>query len=121
MTRLRRALLLGAAAAAMATLPACIVSSSNKVRSSGRYIGDQTIARIEPNKTDRKWILAVLGEPTSKSALDDGVELWKWEYMRVKTSSGSVLFVAAGNDREETIRNVYVEFKGDIVSQVWRD
>lgn len=101
-------------------LPACVSGDSKSV-STGRYIGDQTLSRIEPGKTDKAWVIAVLGEPTFKSTLPSGVELWKWEFSRVTTSSGSVFFVVSGKNREETIRTVYVEFERDMVRQCWRD
>jgi len=103
-----------------AGLAGCVSGKSN-VQSSGRYIGDQTIDRIEPGKTNRAWVRAVLGEPTTREVLPDGVEIWKWEYTRVTTSSGSVFFVVSGKSREESARMVYVVLEGDTVKDVWKD
>jgi len=119
--RLFVVLLLTGLLASMLIMTSGCVRSRSSIQTTGRYIGDQTVARIEPGKTTREWVLAVMDEPTSKSRLENGVEIWKWSYQRVKTSSGSVLFLVAGSGRDETIRNVYVEFEGDIVRQVWRD
>ncbi|TVQ30394.1 MAG: hypothetical protein EA376_13090 [Phycisphaeraceae bacterium] len=119
--RLFVVMLLTALLASMLLMTSGCIRSRSNVQTQGRYIGDQTVARIEPGKTTREWVLAVMEEPTSKSRLESGVEIWKWSYQRVKTSSGSVLFLVAGSGRDETIRNVYVEFEGDIVRQVWRD
>ncbi len=117
----RRAQLAAGAACFAITLGGCIASGSSKTYSSGRYIGDQTIARVEPGKTDKQWVMAVFGEPTSRTPLSTGVEIWKWEYTKVTTSSGSVLFIVSGKNRDETIRNVYIEFESDVVTQIWRD
>lgn len=102
-------------------LAGCIVRGSSEVRTSGHFIGDQTISRVAPGETTKEWILAVFGEPTSKSPLGEGTEIWKWEYRRVQTSSGTVLFVFDSDNRSEQARNVYVEFDGDVVEAVWRD
>lgn len=99
----------------------CLVRGKNYENIEGRYIGDQTLSRIEPGETNREWVLAVMGEPTTKSTLDTGRQIWKWEYRRVKSSSGSVLFVFGGSDRSVEVRNVYVEFEDDTVTSVWRD
>jgi len=102
-------------------LAGCLASGKSMEFSEGRYIGDQTIAKIVPGETSKEWVLAVLDEPTSRHALSSGVELWKWEYRKVETSRGSVLLIVRGKSREETIRSVYVEFQDDIVKRVWRD
>lgn len=119
--RLRTLLALSTCTIAGPLLVGGCVSGSSKVQSTGRYIGDQTISRIEPGKTDKAWVLAVLGEPSMKTTLPSGIDLWKWEFSRITTSSGSVFFVVSGKNREETIRTVYVEFQGDLVKQCWRD
>ena len=121
-TRLGVGLVMAGACAALTA--GCVVGGDSTVKTHGRYIGDQTISRIIPGKMDKKWVHAVLGEPTSRSVPAENTEIWKWEYSRIKTSSGSVLFaVASGqaNRQETQIRNVYVEFEGEIVKQVWRD
>jgi len=102
-------------------LPGCVVRGSSETRTTGQFIGDQTISRVEPGETSKDWVLAVFGEPTSRTPLGEGVEIWKWEYRRVQTSSGSVLFVFDSDNRSEQARNVYVEFEGDVVDAIWRD
>jgi outer membrane protein assembly factor BamE (lipoprotein component of BamABCDE complex) len=108
--------------AASVVLSGCIVSGSRKIKTEGRYIGDQTLSMVEPGTTDRAWVLAVLGEPSRKSPLPDGhTEIWAWDYKRVKHADTSVLIVFDGNKRTETSQSVYVEFDGDIVRRAWRD
>ncbi len=109
------------AALAVFTLTGCLASGRSVEFSEGRYIGDQTIAKIVPGETTKEWVRAVLDEPTAKHSLSTGVELWKWDYRKVETSRGSVLLLLRGKSREETIRSVYVEFEDDVVNRVWRD
>lgn len=108
-------------AGSLATLPGCIVKGRSYEDVKGTYIGDQTLSRIKPGETNTDLVLALLGQPSSRTSLDSGAEIWKWEYRRIKTSSGSVLLVFDGSDRTVEIRNVYVEMKDNIVTDVWRD
>lgn len=121
MSRTRIALLAIAIAAPL-ILGGCVVSGSRHVKTDGRYIGDQTLAMIEPGRTEKSWVHAVMGEPTRKSILPDGqTEVWVWDYRRVRRANTEVLLVFDGHKRSETSQSVYVEFGGDIVRRAWRD
>jgi len=112
---------LGVASISLLTLPGCIASGSSYVKSEGRYIGVDTVEKIEPGVTTREWVHAVLGEPTESTKLSDGREIWKWSSKKVTKSSGSVFLLVHGSSRDVIERTVYVEFDGDVVSRAWRD
>ena len=98
----------------------CLVGGSSEVKREGSYVSDQTLNTIEPGKTGKAWVLATLGEPTSKKEIEPGHELWKYSYKETKEGEGYVLFVFGGSDKSETGGHVFVEFKGDTVSKSWR-
>jgi len=98
----------------------CIINTGSHSEQSGKYVSQQSFEQISPGKS-KEFVLAVLGEPTSKTPLSDGTEIWKWRYRQTKKSSGSVLFVFNGDTTTETDTATYVVFKGDVVSQTWRD
>jgi outer membrane protein assembly factor BamE (lipoprotein component of BamABCDE complex) len=86
----------------------------------GVKVGPETIAQLQPG-TSKAFVLALLGDPTSKTDLGDGSALWKWAYSERKTSSGAVLFVFGSKTEHESTSTCYVEFKDDIVQRAWRD
>jgi outer membrane protein assembly factor BamE (lipoprotein component of BamABCDE complex) len=98
----------------------CVINTGSHSETSGRYIGEQTFEQVSPGKS-KEFVLAVLGEPTTKTPLSDGSEIWKWLYRQKKKSSGSVLFVFNGDSSTETQSATFVMFKDDVVTQAWRD
>ena len=113
-------LALGALALAL-PLGGCIVGGSSSTSITGTFVGRETLATIEPGTSTREYVLATLGEPTSKRTLSGGEELWRWDYRRVKMSSGYVLVVFGGSSREEVAATTFVHLQGDRVKRVWQD
>ncbi|MFO0375909.1 MAG: outer membrane protein assembly factor BamE [bacterium] len=99
----------------------CIVGGSSSTSITGTFVGRETLATIEPGTSTREYVLATLGEPTSKRTLSGGEELWRWDYRRVKMSSGYVLVVFGGSSREEVAATTFVHLQGDRVKRVWQD
>jgi outer membrane protein assembly factor BamE (lipoprotein component of BamABCDE complex) len=98
----------------------CVINTGTHSEASGRYIGEQTFEQVSPGKS-KEFVLAVLGEPSTKTPLSDGTEIWKWVYHQKKKQSGSVLFVFNGDSSTETESQTFVQFKNDVVNQAWRD
>lgn len=117
----RGLLVIACAIGAAGVMQGCLVSSSSRTEFSGRHIARSTFEQIEEGKTRKDFVLATLGEPTSKRALDDGTELWKWNYRRSKSSRGSVLLLLAANNTTESEGATYVQFRDDVVVSAWQD
>jgi outer membrane protein assembly factor BamE (lipoprotein component of BamABCDE complex) len=115
-----RTLVVCALISSAATLPGCLISSHSDESLSGTYVSEPTFNRIEPGVTTRQWVLGSLGEPTLKTKLEDGGELWKWQYSKTKQSSGAVLFLFGGSSKSSTTGAAYVQFKDDVVTRSWR-
>lgn len=99
------------------------ISSGSVSEFEGPNIGDRTLSQIEPGETTQTWVLAVLGEPTERAAIDDSdgpVEVWKWVRRKIVTTKGSA-FVVSSRSKSEEVRTVYVEFKDGVVTRAWRD
>lgn len=121
MGRLVRVVSAGALIAAALPLSGCLVSGSSKETMTGTYVGPSTFSEIEPGVTTEKWVIAALGEPTSKSTLDDGTSLWKWSYRKDKSSSSAVFLVFGGSSRKEVEGATFVQLKDGIVVKAWQD
>jgi hypothetical protein len=123
---MRGKLILAAGLAASTTLMSgCLVAGSSRTYQSGTYVGRGTLAQIEPGKTNEEFVLASLGpphqHPTSKITMDDGAELWKWEYTRRPSSSGAVFLLLASDTHHESRTVTSILFRDRIVERVWQD
>ena len=114
-----QALLLSLALAAT-TLTSCLISVDSHTQHTGRRISEQTLSQIEPGRKD-DFVLAVLGEPTTRTKLADQSEIWKWEYREKRVQSGTLIFVFSKDETTVNEGAVYVELKDGLVVRTWRD
>lgn len=110
------AMMVGFAACA----PGCLISQHSDEHYSGTYVSEPTFAQIQTGVTTRAWILGTLGEPTTKTQLENGEELWKWQYAKVKQSGGAVLFIFGGSSTSTEGGSAYVQIKDGVVTKAWR-
>jgi outer membrane protein assembly factor BamE (lipoprotein component of BamABCDE complex) len=101
-------------------LSGCLIAHSSTETRHGTYVSESTFNQIEPGQTTQSWIVATLGNPTSKSDTGNGTEIWKWQYTQTKNSSGAVFLLFAGSDTKVSDGTVFVEFHDSIVTRAWR-
>lgn len=119
----QRALRGGAGLLAVGTLlslSGCLIMGSAKQERTGNYVSDATLARIEPGKTTAGWVIATLGEPDTRSKVEDDRELWRWNYKETRTSNAAVFLLFGGSDEKETSGSAFLELKDGIVVNKWR-
>jgi outer membrane protein assembly factor BamE (lipoprotein component of BamABCDE complex) len=117
-----RTVLVPAVLAAMGgVVPGCLVTSQSRTEYSGRYVGPETFERVQEGKSSQEFVRATLGEPTCRTPLSDGTEVWKWEYQKTHSGSGTVFLLFGGSDRTEHPGAAYVTFKDGVVARKWRD
>ena len=63
---------------------------------------------------------ATLGDPSERSKLDDGTEIWKWNYTEHKSSSGHIFLLFDGSSTKETNQSAIIELKDGVVVKKWR-
>ena len=118
-----RSRLLAPLAALTASLPlaGCVVIDTNShTERSGTEISPTTLAQIEPGKPT-EFVIALVGEPSSRTSLSDGTEIWKWTYREKRTSGGHILFVVDSDSTSEKTRTTYVEICAGQVVKAWQD
>lgn len=103
-----------------AAVSACLVSSQTKKQTTGTPIGEQTLATIRPGM-DGAEVQKLLGPPTTRTSLDEGVEIWRWTYRTETTKTGQVFLLFGTEQTEETSGAVNVELKDGKVVRRWRD
>ena len=114
---IRRTLIIAAVAL---TFAGCLVGSSTKTTHTGKYVSEKTLAQVKAGDSEAS-VVALLGEPTSKAARDDGSSIWKWQYSEATTRKGSVFLLIGTESTKETQGAVYVEMKDSKVAKTWRD
>jgi len=103
-------------------LTACVIVNADSHKTyQGRFVGEETLSKIEPGTT-QEYVLAVIGEPTTRTNLSTGGSVWKWEFSEKVTRKGHILFVLRDDSTKETRGATYVEFGEDgLVTSSWRD
>src|SRR4026208_414838 len=79
-------------AIACCSLSSCIINANSHTTRSGKFISNETLSRIEPGKT-LDYVEALIGQPSTKTKLTDGTEIWKWNYNERKKSNEGVFLV----------------------------
>ncbi len=100
-------------------LTGCLVMSNNEEHRSGKYVADSTFTQIEPGKTTGTWVLATLGEPSTKTKAEKS-EVWKYDYSEVKESGNAILFIFLSKNTRQSSGTAFIEIKDGVVANAWR-
>lgn len=98
----------------------CLVGGHSAVKREGTYVSASTVEQIEPGKTSKAWVRAVIGDPSERVHVDDAHEIWKYPYTETKDSSGYVFLIFETSDQKVTHGTFFVEFADDVVTKTWR-
>jgi hypothetical protein len=105
------------------SLTGCLIHSSSTVDESGKRVGDSTLQQVEPGTTTEEWLVATLGEPTSRSPVrgPGDMEILGYCHERIKKSSGSVFLLFGGSSKDIDRRTTYFETTDGIVTRYWTE
>jgi outer membrane protein assembly factor BamE (lipoprotein component of BamABCDE complex) len=112
--RLAAAVVLGLAATG------CLIGSETHTQQEGRRISQETLDRIRPGNSE-EYVRALLGEPSSRTPVEGGLQVWKWQYRTVKRTEGAVFLLVSSDQKVEEAGAVFVEFENGLVTRTWRD
>jgi len=91
----------------------------------GVFVSESLLERVHIDSTTSDWLLAVFGEPTSRAALDDGTEIWKWAYLPLSQQGSfvTILSTGGGGKEEPTIQTAttFIQLRDGVVIDKWRD
>ena len=101
-------------------LPLLLLTACASSRESGIRIGDTTLAQFKAGKTSERWILAVLGEPTSRAEIEgeDDVHVLRYSMVEEKGGLFSSLF---GGGTELTVSTFFFIVRKGTVDSFWAD
>ncbi|MFG0258436.1 MAG: hypothetical protein ACF8GE_11085 [Phycisphaerales bacterium JB043] len=86
-----------------------------------RYVGTESLERIDKGATGDDWVLAVFGQPTAKARLSDNMtEIWKYPYEYADGSGGRMRLLGS-DEGKGADRVIFVQISHGIVTDWWRD
>lgn len=97
--------------------------SGPSITYTGTYVSEKLFDRIELKRTTGEWLVAVLGEPDSKSTLSDATEIWRWAYQPTSEQISPFTVWGGGGKDEPRVRQslTFVQLQNGIVVDRWRD
>ena len=105
------------------TASGCLVVSGKSYDQSGVHISQATMRQIEVGRTTEQWVIAALGEPSSRAEVGDekDIVLLRYEYRAKRSEGGAVFLIFAGGS--ETTRRIttYFEFTDGLLSRTWTE
>jgi hypothetical protein len=113
----------GAIALTCICLGGCLVSTSQQINETGATIAPQTLQQIEVGRTTEAWLVATLGQPTSRVQVDGSDELHLLRYTSTveKTGQTAIFVLFAGSKTAKTSRTHYFEVSRGVVVRHWSD
>ena len=105
---------------ALASSSCVIVRSNSGVERTGEYVSPQTFENIKSGVSS-DYVLAVIGDPTTKTEVEEGSEIWRWRYTEIRESNGGVFLLISSKRTTDTVHNCYVELNDGKVVRAWRD
>lgn len=101
----------------------CLLTTSNSVKESGVEIGESTLAQIEVGKTTEPWLLATLGEPSSRAKVagEQDVAIFGYNHQVVKASKGKLFLLFSGKSEKVEKADTYFEITDGVVTKYWRE
>ncbi len=120
---LRRSMLMLAAAVAVLFAGGCLIMSGQASHQTGIKVSEATLHQIEVGTTTESWLIATLGEPSRRSAVDgkENVELLVYEHTVHESSGGLVLFLFAGGSDVDRTSVAYFELTDGVVTRYWTE
>jgi outer membrane protein assembly factor BamE (lipoprotein component of BamABCDE complex) len=118
--RLARLALPAAALSIPLLFSGCIIHADSHVHRTGVEVSRETLAQVEPGRK-KDFVIALLGEPTSRTTLEGGTEIWKWTYTEKRVRRGSLFLILDSDTTQERNGATYVQFEDEVVAKAWQD
>ncbi len=118
---LGRSIVIVAASAALASSSGCLIVSGSSSYETGVRVTQATLAQVEVGTTTTSWLLATIGEPTSRRKVEgkENVEILVYNHRLHESSGGAVFLIFAGGKEHTTKSVAYFEVTEGIVTRHW--
>jgi len=100
-------------------LTACVYVQDSHTRNKGTEISQNQVAKVEPGKTTKEWILTNLGTPDRIHAEKDGLDVYEYVAERTeKSESKFFLLFSVESDKTVSKKITRVVMKNGIVDSI---
>ena len=119
--KFRTGMVIAMLSSALLVSAGCLVTANSNTQTSGRPIIKSLASHIEVGKTTKEDALTLLGQPTSESKNDNGMEVLRYRYSETKTNNSVFIFLWACSSEDKKSDEVVLVFKNDILQSYSRD
>lgn len=99
----------------------CLVTSSSKTEESGTSVSQVTLNQIRPGETTEAWLIAAVGEPTTRRDAGEGTTILRYEHVTTTSSGGTVFLLFAGGSKKQKSSSVIFEVKDGVIQRYWTE
>lgn len=105
------------------TASGCLIVSGKSYDQSGVHISRATMSQIEIGRTTEQWVIAALGEPSSRAEVggEEDIVLLRYEYRVRRSEGGAVFLIFAGGSETTRRTTTYFEFTDGYLSRTWKE
>ncbi len=119
-TATKFASLLALAACGLVLLPGCLIRSSQNVHYSGLSPVSAATQSVQVGKSTRDDVIGALGRPNEQEPLDNGDEVWRWNYTKHQHDHARVFLLLNARTNTHTPGTFSVTFRdGVVLSKRW--
>jgi len=104
-----------------AVFAGCIVVADTNRRHTGMVPSAATIKQVELGETTAEWLIAAVGQPSSRQKVDEHTELLRYERTTTVNSSLNILVLLHTNDNTRTHEAVVFEVVDGVVQKYWTE
>lgn len=99
----------------------CLVGKSRWERESGVRVSKSTLGQVKPGETTEDWVIAALGEPTSRNSVDEHTSILRYDHTVKINKGGYVFLIFAGGESIEEHNSVLFEVTDGVVDRYWTE
>jgi hypothetical protein len=106
------------------TAGGCLVMSVHSIDESGTQVSSPTLEQVEPGVTSESWLLAALGEPTTRRLVqqtDPRTEILTYRHRTAEKHGTTVFLIFAGSRQKVSGSTMYFEIADGIVTRFWQE
>src|SRR5690606_16884778 len=85
----------------------------------GVRIGDETLEQLEAGVTTREWLVALIGEPSSRSVVQGVENTEVYRYTLVEHKGGMLAGLIGGGSQSSSV--IYFILTDGVVTRYWAD
>lgn len=99
----------------------CLISSHSTARQSGTAVPEGTLRQIELGRTSEAWLVAALGDPSTRCAVrgPDNVEILCYKHEQIRQSRGSVFLLLNTSSHKVDRAATCFEVTDGVITRYW--